>query len=320
MSVHPEGSVPLSDLFGDPLNWNRCAGKNPVEGPLYRATNLSANGISLRYLCDSLPRHVARLVEHIRLNRGSPEPFIDEFEQEMELRSLSMGAAAPQVANYFCGRLFPNPESTGILNRSDRQPVTKHAVPDTGSDFKVSTPIPDMLYGYNRQAAFLPHHHDQLSEMGLEMAANTTDLICPFLVVNFYGDGPFGSGSMWATTNECLGGSASCLNLAERLNDRLRECEVGETGVIDNFAFSIAMNGLVAQLYVSWKADEPRYCTANIKSFLLQDPEHYRELRKMVLNILDWGREYRLEEIHSSLEGLLESSDKREADTAMQWG
>ncbi|KAF4637559.1 hypothetical protein G7Y89_g541 [Cudoniella acicularis] len=36
--------------------------------------------------------------------------------------------------------------------------------------------------------------------------------------VEFKADGPGGSGSLWVATNQCLGASVSCVNIAERLN------------------------------------------------------------------------------------------------------
>jgi hypothetical protein len=128
--------------------------------------------------------------------------------------------------------------------------MAKHAVPNVASKLKVSTPVPDMLYGYNRIGAF-PQQQAQLLSMGNEMVANTQDLMYPFFVIEFKADGPGGSGSMWVATNQCLGGSASCVNIAERLNRQLRQCKSEKVQPIDSAAFSIAMNGTEARLYVS---------------------------------------------------------------------
>ena len=105
--------------------------------------------------------------------------------------------------------------------------------------------------------------------MGNEMVANTHDLIYPFFVIEFKADGPGGSGSMWAATNLCPGGSASCINIAERLNRRLKQCKNDEVRPIDSAVFSIAMNGTEARLYISWKHNELDYYMRNVKSFLL---------------------------------------------------
>src|SRR6266699_3289681 len=55
---------------------------------------------------------------------------------------------------------------------------------------------------------------------------------------------------------------------------------------------------------------------ANIRSFLLQEPEHYIEFRKCVRNIIDWGKDKRLKEIRSSLDILLEESRMRTSEAA----
>jgi hypothetical protein len=113
---------------------------------------------------------------------------------------------------------------------------------------------------------------------------------------------------MWVATNQCLGGSASCVNIAERLNRQLRQCKNKKVRPIDSAAFSIAMNGTEARLYVSWKHDELKYYTRKVDSFLLQKPKDYVEFRKHVLNIIDWGKDERLKEIQKSLDSLLEQN------------
>lgn len=144
--------------------------------------------------------------------------------------------------------------------------------------------------------------------MGTEIVANSQDLIYPFFSIEFKGDGPSGDGSLWVATNQCLGGSASCVNIADRLNHQLRECNNEEVKSIDSVAFSIAMNGTEARLYISWKHDEVNYYMRSVKSFLLQEPEHYVTFRKYVRNIIDWGQGERLKQIRDSLDILLEKA------------
>lgn len=141
--------------------------------------------------------------------------------------------------------------------------MATHAVPNFSSDFKVSKPVPDMLYGYdlyecvrNPDGAF-PQQQAQLLSMTDEVLANDYGMIYPFFVIEFKADGP-SPGSLWVGTNQCLGGSASCVNMAERLNDQLRQCKSSEVRLIDNAAFSIAMSGTEARLYISWKDDVNR--------------------------------------------------------------
>lgn len=169
-----------------------------------------------------------------------------------------------------------------------------------------------MLYGYNRRA--FVRQQAQLIAMGTGMVANNqyNSLLYPFFSIEFKGDG----GSMWVATNQCLGGSASCVHIAEQLNRQLKNCTSEKVQLINSAAFSIAMNGTDARIYISWKQTEPNYHMASVKSFLLQDPQHYVEFRKHVRNILDWGKDKRLQEIQVSLESLLEQGRQRASEAA----
>ena len=53
---------------------------------------------------------------------------------------------------------------------------------------RVSNPVPDMLYGYDRLGAFTRTEHAQFNSMGNTMVANDQNLIYPFFVVKFKGE------------------------------------------------------------------------------------------------------------------------------------
>lgn len=292
---------------------SRASGRSLVEDPRYRDMNLAANNIYIRSSREQFPESITDLIRHVRRDRDSPEPSTDQIWQDGALEELSMGVGESEVEKYFHAHIFPDPKPLDSLKRADRQPMARHTVPNTGSKLKVSNPVPDMLYGYNRHNAF-PQQQTQLISMGTEMVVNNqyNGLLYPFFVVEFKGD----SGSMWAATNQCLGGSASCVNVAERLNRQLEQCKNDEVHLINSATFSIAMSGSEARLYISWKDDELRYNMANVESFLLQRPDHYLEFRKYVRNIIDWGKDKRLAEIQSSLNTLLEESRKRASEAA----
>jgi hypothetical protein len=135
-------------------------------------------------------------------------------------------------------------------------------------------------------------------------------LIYPFFVIEFKADGPGSSGSLWVATNQCLGASVSCVNIAERLNRQLRQCKSDKVQTINSAAFSIAMSGTEARLYISWKHNELDYYMQKVRSFSLQEPEQYVEFRKHVRNIIDWGKDKRLKEIRKSFDSLLEENRK----------
>ncbi len=304
------GSVAPSDA-STPVS-SRSAGKSLVEDPTYRDTNLKANNIHLRHPCDPIPDHIAALVAQVGRDRHSPSPSMGELKQDPTFFDLSMGAPESQVEKHFYSRIFPDPKSSETLSRSDRQPMSKHTVPNTDPKYKVSTPVPDALYGYRPQVAFA-EHQPQLRAMGnSEMAANNNrDLFYPFLVVEFKGDGPGSLGSLWVATNQCLGGSAACVNIAERLNRHLKQCNRDEVRPVNSAAFSFAIRGTEARLYVMWKHDHAAYYMQQVGTFVLDDPEHYLKFRKYTLNIMEWGREQRLKEIRDSLDVLAEEAKKR---------
>ncbi len=300
-------SVAPSDISDTSTSSSR---RNLVEDPYYRQTNLAINNIYLCSYYEEYPEDIARLVDHIRKDRDSPGLLLDQLKINTRLERLEMGTAEPAVENYFKANIFPDPESLDSLYRIDKHPMAKHAIPDVGSKLKVSTPWPDMLYGYNRLGAFTHKQRTQLISIGNKMVANTQDLILPFFVIEFKADGPGGSGSMWVATNQCLGGSASCVNIAERLNRQLGQCKNKVAQPIDSAAFSIAMNGTEARLYISWKHNELDYYMRRVKSFSLQEPEQYVAFRKYVRNIIDWGKDERLNKIRDSLNSLLEENRK----------
>lgn len=277
--------------------------KNRVEDALYRNRNLATNNIHMRRRHTPLPKLVSSLVDFVSKDRDSPGPSVEDLEQDQSLDELESVVEEMSVQLYFQYAIARGFQHS--LRQSSRFPMVKSVIPDTGSSFKVSKPVPDLLYGYKHDRAF-PRQQTQLLAMGDEMRANSLGLIYPFFLIEFKGDCAANTGSLWVATNQCLGGSASCVNIAERLNDRLRRCTQGEVSLIDSSVFSIAMNGTEARLYISWKQDE-LYYMQSVKSFLLQKPTDHLEFRKYVRNIFDWGENRRLNEIQNALDNLGEN-------------
>ncbi|KAK0612678.1 hypothetical protein B0T17DRAFT_610709 [Bombardia bombarda] len=293
-AVPPTSGPPCGSV--DPLitGSSRSSSRSLVADPHYRSQNLAFNHVFLRERCEQFPEHVSSLINHVRRDQGVSEP---------------------EVEGYFRDKVFPRPskQKDDDLKRDDRLPMSRHVVPSYGSSsLRISYPIPDMLYGYDRHHAF-PNQQTQLISMGNGMngTANSHGLMYPFFVIEFKSN----RGDLWAGTNQCLGGSASCVNIAEGLNNQLKKCNNSNVKPIDSTAFSIVMNGEVARLYVSWKHSDSYYMQ-KVKSFLLQEPVHYIEFCKYVKNIIDWGRDTRLKEIRESLDTLLEESRKRTSEAA----
>ncbi|MCJ1486672.1 hypothetical protein MMC06_006850 [Schaereria dolodes] len=287
-----------------------------VEDPFYRQMNLAENHIHMRDYYEDFPEDIERLVDDIRKSRGSPGLSSDQLRQNTRLYDLERGTAEPAVENFFKVNIFPDPGPLDSLNRIDKLPMAKQGVPDVKSKLNLSTPWPDMLYRYNRLGAF-PQQTTQLRSMGIDMVANSQNLIYPFFVIEFKADGPGWSGSLWVATNQCLGGFASCVNIAERLNCQLKQCKTVKVQLIDSASFSIAMNGTEARLYISWKQNDLGYYMQKIKSFAIQEPEQYVTFRQYVRNIIDWGEDKRLKTIQGSLDSLLEENRNVSSELAI---
>ncbi|KAG8356933.1 hypothetical protein FVEN_g5492 [Fusarium venenatum] len=74
---------------------------------------------------------------------------------------------------------------------------------------------------------------------------------------------------------------------------------------IDTSSFSVSMNGTEARLCIIWK-EEQTFHVQKIRTFALQEAQQLLEFRKCVLNIMDYGRNERLESIRSGLDLLPE--------------
>lgn len=106
---------------------------------------------------------------------------------DLEERNL----AKPAVEKYFKVNIFPDPTARGNLMRSDKVPMASKLVPNSHPSLKSSTPVPDVLYGYNREDAFSSSQQLQLQSMGDDMYVNSESLAYPFFVVEFKADGTF---------------------------------------------------------------------------------------------------------------------------------
>lgn len=295
-----------------------------VERQDYRRVNLMENGIEMLPRKTPLPAHVSTLCNTIGKPRTSPEPTPEEAEQEMAfLQSLQFhGATEAEVEDHDKDDLFPGGKRVckdGLAFRA--KPTFQHCIPGGPSPNKVSKPIPDLVYGYTTKPGFMKFTESQrLAGQKLNPPlgeiASSGDLSFPFFVIEFKGAGPV-NGNPWVATNQCLGGSATCVETAERLNRLLRQYPNAKT--VDNTTFSIAMDQGMASLYVSWSSEQPKYYTRDVDyRFDLENPEKYVLFRRYVKNILDWGKGPRLREIQEAFDFLLEEDRKRASAQARQ--
>ncbi|KAJ3537557.1 hypothetical protein NM208_g4587 [Fusarium decemcellulare] len=282
-----------------------------VEQTDYREMHLESNNIFYRDRNEPLPAHVSDLIKNVlKKPRHSPTPSESNILADSELSALEKGAGESRVLEYFQRNLIPPFHDLDVLRRSTGLPLIKNLVPDTGTgtEYSVSQPKPDILCGYNLSGAFVPQQRQRLDSMDRVKCANSENVAFPFLILELKGDGPSSHGRLWVATNQCLGGAATCVNIAERFNNQLRQYQ-GEEGAhqIDSTCFSVAMSGTEARLFVSWKQGEV-INMRKVRSFALQEPDHFIEFRKHIRNIMDWGRTERLENIRSGLDFLIAES------------
>ena len=277
--------------------------KSLVEDPYYRIVNLASNHIYVRSTLQELPEEIDKLVKQMGQDCGSLGPSLDQIKDDAKLYDLQTGSGKQDVKQYFYSRIFYDPKSdkSDLLQRSARRLMSKKVVPQADSTHEISTPVPDLLYGYDHDRVFTEKHNAYLFNHGFERIVNTVGLSFPFFAIKFKGDGPGSRESMWVATNQCIGASTSCVNIAKCFSDQLSQCKSDSIQPINSAAFSIAMNGSETRLYVSWKHDKKVYYMQQFETFSLQTPNHFSKFHKYVQNILDWGRDKRLKDIQQPL-------------------
>ena len=166
-----------------------------VEQAQYETLHLASNNIVYRDRRDSFPTPISTLIGKIESDRGLPDISIQDVDADNTLAALERGAGEPEVEQYIQNTLVTLPSRNDILKRSDKIPMARRLIPNTGTAFRVSGPVPDVLLGYNDGGAFTPLQRRKLALMGLASANN--DGIClPFFIVEFKGDGPSSNGSL----------------------------------------------------------------------------------------------------------------------------
>ncbi|KAG5293640.1 hypothetical protein I7I50_04117 [Histoplasma capsulatum G186AR] len=208
LSNVPSGSCPQSFASG------RSA-TQLVKDRSYRSLNLASHNMRLRKPHEEMPEYIIRLINEICQDRTSPEPSLDSIKQDAVLALLEWeGSGQAEVEGYFVSKNFPALDPSESLRYTRRHPMASHTIPKVAtSEYNLAVPVPGILYGYNRDVAFF-QHTAYLLATGTESVANSQDLLYPFFDVEFKGE----DGSLWEGTNQCITGSASCINMVEALN------------------------------------------------------------------------------------------------------
>jgi hypothetical protein len=262
----------------------------------YRSLHCAPNDVVYRGPSHELPPAIDRSISQLYRERQSPQP---DFVNDRALEDIE---AAPKTAvmTYYSAKIFT--EFSGV-RRDDNLPMDSGQVPSNPqANTRLSRPTPDSLYGYPMDVL-----GTSLVSVGTTAFGNAVPLLYPFLAIEYKGDGPTSSPSLWVATNQCLGDASTCVNIADNLNKHL--CEGSpEITPIDSHAFSVACHGSEARLLVSWKAEDQNIYTRKFGNFCIQDPEQIQMFRTVCRNIIDWGRTERLQQIRNAIDVLAEQS------------
>jgi len=298
-----------------------------VRHPSYRQNNLTSNGIYVRHDRSQLPDYISRRVEELRAERDSPGPSSDQIDGYLdELGKLAEGCAEADVEGFLEDTVFPKPSDltygrSAGLGSAKSSLMSSYLIPNNPeSQFRVSGPKPDLLYGYSgaltdgafTQPQFLAQEalHPQNARFA---EATAQGLGFPFFAIEFKAAGGT-RGDLWVATNQCAGASSACLNAVDQLNTSLQDNKSVQR--VDNLSYCIAVDNNTAQLYISWKEDGLNNYLQRVDAFLLSRPEDFKSFRKQVRNILDWGKDTRLKQIRDALNIILEEKRQKAAKRA----
>lgn len=266
------------------------------------------------------------MLRKIRAERDSPGPSSEQIDKYLdELGILAEGCTEADVEEFLRDSVFPKPSDLAYgrsagLGSSKSTLMSSHLIPNNPeSQFRVSSPKPDLLYGYSgalRDGAFTQSQF--LAQESLHprnarfVEATIQGLRFPFFAIEFKAAGGT-RGDLWVATNQCAGASSACLTAVDQLNTSLQHQSVQP---IDKLSYCIAVDNDTAQLYISWKEDGLNFYLQRVDAFLLSRPEDFKSFRKQVRYILDWGKNTRLTQIKDALDTILEENRKKAAEHA----
>jgi hypothetical protein len=123
----------------------KLSSESAVKELNYRVKHLYMNHIYLCANCDKIPESPESLIAEFRGQRSSPPSSQSEFNALAVLERD--GGAETDVEEFLSTHIFP-PKRTLNLQRDDRLPMRKHLVPNSHPDYKLTTTIPDKLFGH----------------------------------------------------------------------------------------------------------------------------------------------------------------------------
>ncbi|KAK7943515.1 uncharacterized protein PG986_012628 [Apiospora aurea] len=254
----------------------------------------------------ALPEWAAQDCEKILGARSPPERLFEVNSRG--LQSMQRGDAGTEVEtlDWLKRHLFP--ENDNIMELGLRlqggMPFKRTYLPGGYAPNPVSEPVPDLAYGYTLQKR---HRLFTGTQMIASEAMDPSqgqpgnyDLCFPFLIIECKVDAAT-KGCLKVEENQCLGASAACVSIINRLNSLLELKREGAEKV-RNTIFSIAVNQDVVRLYVSWMGNDDIYYMKRICLIDLWLESGRRDLARYAENIMDWGKGARFEDIQRALD------------------
>ncbi|TKA64920.1 hypothetical protein B0A49_12968 [Cryomyces minteri] len=160
---------------------------------------------------------------------------------------------------------------------------------------RIRGPVPDITYGIKPSAFNTPqeicHNQPPLNEIHQPIA----DLYWPFLAVEIKSQAK--GGSLYVATNQCAGSGSACVKAMDILST-----DYPLSNDTPLLAFSCAVDGGTAKLYVHWQSSPGEFHLATIQRYLLSDPQYLHDLYRHVYSIIHWGTHERLSYIRRVLD------------------
>ncbi|KAF5003272.1 hypothetical protein FDECE_10172 [Fusarium decemcellulare] len=213
----------------------------------------------------------------------------EDIKSTSSLRQIEESSTPAMIMEYW--RALPSERPAGPdLYCSENDALYRKWMPRVPGMETFGDPEPAMLYGYHLKQ-FGPSKVRRLKSLS-QAKVNNGGLLYPFLAVVIQDhDDSIMKRSHGAATDTCLASSSVCINVMQKLRQDLKASGARCSSTTNDVAFSVAMNGTLARLYVTFVMDNGTYAMYNARSFLLQNPDHHLEFRTSMLHILEWGQD-----------------------------
>ncbi|CAI6089945.1 unnamed protein product [Clonostachys chloroleuca] len=261
-----------------------------VQRPGYRNTLLK-NGIRAVRSEEELPDHISKLLERIL----PEEPFqVCDLDQVKYHRLRNMAIEGTKE------------EDVGeLLSFESLSTVTRNRL-DLKRGVSIVGEIAHYHLGYEL-SAFPIENLDVLDQL------DSSEIKFPFLEIEYKGDGSNSWGGLWVATNQCLGGTATFLNILDQFKTQLNQRSLKtQSEVLEPIVFSVVTNGTEARLFVTSSDGQGVFKMFLIRGFLFIEDQGFDKLSAYLTNIIEWGADIRLGHIKTALKALSDSFEAAE--------